>query len=65
MLRSLQDDNAAAVLLDFEPVFPSIPQLYIHECLVHSGAPANAVNALRSLYNECRRNVLLKGQTFT
>ena len=64
MLRSLQDDSAAAVFLDFAAAFPSISQQYIHECLVHIGVPANAVNAFRSLYNECRCKVSVKGQTF-
>ena len=64
MLRSLNDDNSAAVFLDFAAAFPSISQEYIQTCLQHIGVPAPAVTAFLSLYNNSRCVVSVKGQIF-
>ena len=62
MLTSLEDEDGAALLLDFEAAFPSIAHQYIHRTLEHRGLPAAATGFVQALYTDNIGHLVVAGR---
>ena len=64
LVKSLEEDDCVAVFLDFAAAFPSISQQFCITVLEEWGIPPEEICAMKTLFDESRCEVNIKGETF-